>query len=132
MKYRSTWTLTITGLNWSCFLLDPLHYTNGITMTKFSFSWVILIMLLCEIIHDYYENMSFNLIYETNLTNLFMEQTYSIQHYVIQFFSDMRQVGGFLRVLRFPPPIKLTATILLKVALNSISLKAASRWQILA
>ena len=24
------------------------------------------------------------------------------------FVSDFRQVGGFLRVLRFPPPIKLT------------------------
>jgi hypothetical protein len=24
---------------------------------------------------------------------------------------DLRQVGGFLQVLRFPPPIKLTATI---------------------
>jgi hypothetical protein len=34
-----------------------------------------------------------------------------VQHYVIKFVSDMRQVGGFLRVLRFPPPIKLTATI---------------------
>ena len=34
---------------------------------------------------------------------------YSIQHYVIKFVSDFRQVGGFLRVLRFPPPIKLTA-----------------------
>jgi hypothetical protein len=28
-----------------------------------------------------------------------------------RFVSDLRQVGGFLRVLRFPPPIKLTATI---------------------
>ena len=27
---------------------------------------------------------------------------------------DLRQVGGFFRVLRFPPPIKLTATIYLK------------------
>ena len=26
---------------------------------------------------------------------------YSIQHYVIKFVSDLRQVGGFLRVLRF-------------------------------
>jgi hypothetical protein len=34
-----------------------------------------------------------------------------VQHYVIKFVSDLRQVGGFLRVLRFPPPIKLTATI---------------------
>jgi hypothetical protein len=33
-----------------------------------------------------------------------------VQHYVIKFVSDLRQVGGFLRVLRFPPPIKLTAT----------------------
>jgi len=33
------------------------------------------------------------------------------QHYVITFVSDLRQVGGFLRVLRFPPPIKLTTTI---------------------
>jgi len=31
--------------------------------------------------------------------------------YNLMFISDLRQVGGFLRVLRFPPPIKLTATI---------------------
>jgi len=31
-----------------------------------------------------------------------------VQHYVIKFVSDLRQVGGFLR---FPPPIKLTAMI---------------------
>jgi hypothetical protein len=37
-------------------------------------------------------------------------EVYSIQHYVIKFVSDLRQVGGFLRVLRFLPPIKLTAT----------------------
>ena len=36
---------------------------------------------------------------------------YSIQHYVIKSVSDLWQVGGFLRVLRFPPPIKSTATI---------------------
>jgi hypothetical protein len=34
-----------------------------------------------------------------------------VQHYVIKFISDLRQVGGFLRVLQFPPPLKLTATI---------------------
>ena len=37
-----------------------------------------------------------------------------VQHYVIKVVSDLRQVDGFLRVLRFPPPIKLTATISLK------------------
>ena len=37
-----------------------------------------------------------------------------VQHYAIKFVSDLRQVGGFLRVLRFPPSIKLTATTSLK------------------
>ena len=34
-------------------------------------------------------------------------EVHSIQHYV----SDLRLVDGFLRVLWFLPPIKLTATI---------------------
>jgi hypothetical protein len=38
-------------------------------------------------------------------------EVYSIQHYVIQFVSDLRQVDGFLQVFRFPPPIKLTTMI---------------------
>jgi hypothetical protein len=42
-----------------------------------------------------------------------------VQHYVIKFVSDLQQVGGFLRVLRFPPPIKLTATIWLKYCWNA-------------
>ena len=46
-------------------------------------------------------------------------------HYVMKFVSDLRQVGGIHRVLRFPPPIKLTTTniteILLQVTLNNIN-----------
>ena len=38
-------------------------------------------------------------------------EVYSIQHYVTKFVSDLRQVDGFLGVLWFPPPKKLTATI---------------------
>ena len=30
-------------------------------------------------------------------------ELYSIQHYVIKFISELQHVGGFLRVLRFPP-----------------------------
>jgi hypothetical protein len=44
-------------------------------------------------------------------SNLAHGKVYVIQHYVIKFVSDLRQVGGFLRVLRFAPPIKLTTTI---------------------
>ena len=52
--------------------------------------------------------------------NPVLGKVYSIQHYVMTFVNDLRQVDDFLRVglLRFPPPIKLTE-ILLKVALNT-------------
>jgi hypothetical protein len=55
-------------------------------------------------------------------------EVYLIQYHVIKVVSDFRQVGGFLLVLCFPPPKKLTARIynvaetLLKVALNTITL----------
>ena len=39
------------------------------------------------------------------------DKVYSIQLYAINFDSNLRQVGGFLWVLWFPPPIKLTTTI---------------------
>ena len=34
-----------------------------------------------------------------------------LHHHVIKFVSDLQQVGGFLRIIWFPPLIKLTATI---------------------
>ena len=52
-------------------------------------------------------------------------KVYSIQHYVIKFVSDLRQINGFLWVLCFPPPIKIChdiTEILLKVELNTITL----------
>jgi len=42
------------------------------------------------------------------------DEAYSLQRSVIKFVSALRQVGGFLWVLWFPPPIKLSAAIKLK------------------
>jgi hypothetical protein len=36
-------------------------------------------------------------------SNPTLGEVYLIQHYVIKFVNDLRQVGGFLRVLWFPP-----------------------------
>ncbi len=51
---------------------------------------------------------------------------YRIQHFVTKFVSDLRQIGGFLRVLRFSSVNKTDlhdiTEILLKVALNAIIL----------
>ena len=44
-------------------------------------------------------------------SNLAQDEVHSLQHYVIKFVSDLQQVGDFLPILRFPPPIKLTAMI---------------------
>ena len=49
-----------------------------------------------------------------------------IEHCMIKFVSDLRQVGCFFRVFRIPPPIKLTdchdiTKILLKVVLSNIT-----------
>jgi hypothetical protein len=41
-------------------------------------------------------------------SNLAHDDVYSMQHYLIKFVSDSWQIGGFRRILRFPPPIKQT------------------------
>ena len=46
----------------------------------------------------------------TNVVSLNPSQV-RCTRYNIKFVSDLQQVGGFLQVIRFPPPIKLTATI---------------------
>jgi hypothetical protein len=49
-------------------------------------------------------------------------KVYSIQHYVIKFVSDLRQVGGFLWVSSTnKTDCHGMAEILLKVALNTIN-----------
>ena len=51
-------------------------------------------------------------------------QVYLIPHFMLKFVSDLRQVGGFLRVLRFPTHKTYRHDItemLLKVSLNTIN-----------
>jgi hypothetical protein len=53
------------------------------------------------------QNLRKNDIFITTDVELESGSGRGVQHYVIKFVSDLRQVGGFLR---FPPPLKLTAT----------------------
>ena len=50
-----------------------------------------------------YGNWFYNYLCNQYLSPLTSGGVYSIQHYVIKFVSHLWQVGGFLRVLRFPP-----------------------------
>ena len=63
------------------------------------------------IIHFHLPVQTVSIPTEVMSSNSSYGEVYSIQHYVIKFVSDLRQVGGFLWVLQVPPPIKLTATI---------------------
>ena len=55
-------------------------------------------------------------------SNLDRGEVYLIQQYVINYVNDMRQVGGFLRVLANKTGRHDITGILLKVALNTINL----------
>ena len=85
-----------------------------------TFSLKIILRQFLSPFHKDYLTTNFNLTTKITLTIKILPQVYSIQHYVIKFVSDLRQVNGFLRVLQFSPPIKLT-DILLKGALNTIN-----------
>jgi len=62
------------------------------------------LLAICSMYSQHHNNSYYQSIVSSNPTQ-------AIQHYVIKFFSDLRQVGGLIPVLRFPPPIKLTATM---------------------
>ena len=53
-------------------------------------------------------------------SNPVQDKVYSIQHYVIKNVGDLRQVGGFVPVLWFPPPIKLTTRYNRNIVKNGI------------
>ena len=55
-------------------------------------------------------------------SNLDRGEVYLIQQYVINYVNDMRQVGGFLRILANKTDRHDITGILLKVALNTINL----------
>jgi hypothetical protein len=65
---------------------------------------------------------------DTNVvsSNPTIQEGYSGQHYMIKVVRSLRQVSGFLRVLRFSPPIQTDHhdinETLLKLKLNTITL----------
>jgi len=55
-------------------------------------------------------------------SNPALGEVYSIQHYVIKFVCDLRQVNGFLRLLSSTNITDRHTKILLTVAINTITL----------
>jgi hypothetical protein len=66
--------------------------------------------LIYGVEHHFQQYFS-NIVVKVVRSNAAHIEVYTMQHYVIKCVSDLRPVGGFLCVLRFPPPIKLTTTV---------------------
>jgi hypothetical protein len=78
-------------------MIIHLHTKNEVNMSKHSVQKVVTTKYLAK--------------FQSPLNLTRSGEVYSTLHHVIKFVSVLRQVGGFLRALRFPPPIKLNATI---------------------
>jgi hypothetical protein len=57
-------------------------------------------------------------------------EVYSIQHYVIKFVSDLRQVSSFLRVLRFPPPINWPSQYIWNIIESGVNEHKPNPWKV--
>ena len=84
-------------------------------MTKLFLFFFFFPMLIFIITSIWYDHISFLCCEFESYSG----KMYLIQHYVIKFVRDLWQFDGYLRVLWFPPTIKLTAMI---------SLKYCSKW----
>ena len=83
---------------WLTLLIRSLCVDLYLYVSKIFFMWIRLVLLLGTV----------PITTKVVSSNPLHGEMHTIQHYVIKFVSDLRQVDDFLRVLRFPPPIKLT------------------------
>ena len=90
------WTHLSCAHRWFCF-----QRSNYYTVDLFFLSYITIYTCLYipSWIYDYLCNQCLSPL--TLWVRIRSNEVYSIQHYVIEFVSDLRQVGGFLRVLRF-------------------------------
>ena len=72
--------------------------------------------IVCAVVIAWWLDLQLSVSITTNVLRLnpVHGKVYLIPNYVIKLVSYLRQVGIFLYILRFPPPITLTATIQLK------------------
>jgi hypothetical protein len=85
------WHLTVIGCL-KCHIITYLAYTS---MRLSSYLWDLIV---------FRNNVAWFGIWCNNVIlylRFYYSEVYSIQHHVIKFGSDLRQVGGFLLVLRF-------------------------------
>jgi len=91
-----------------CFVLFVLVLCLVFPMLPVSLDCSFLIATL--VFSNVYLNLCKNIIFKSMLNPTHYD-VYSIQLYLIKFVSELLQIDGFLRVLWFPPPMKLTSMI---------------------
>jgi hypothetical protein len=61
--------------------------------------------------YNVYKTIGFSEYHSNVLFESCSGEVYLIQHYVTKFISDLRQVGGFLQGLRFPPHLYTNVSV---------------------
>jgi hypothetical protein len=112
------------GIDFASFYNFSIRFRNcseSVVNKNFHFiTWPLTVLVCdrhCNLEAQWAEPVS--LIFHSVLRKLYTDPPISVsyqisvhlQHYVIKFVSYLQQVGCFPWVLRFPPPIKLTATL---------------------
>jgi hypothetical protein len=105
--YRIWFFTTTNGLSNELSSYFKMSHTKWLIPIR-AWSWIYKSSNLCTFLKKTNQFAPLKLVHRSNLVH---GDVNPIQHYVIKFVSYLREVGGFLRVLLFPPPIKLTATI---------------------
>ena len=96
-------------------LLHILHQYTQMLLSNYPFTVtdvnISYVYIFCDFLHTLYlkKGLSWSWSYRSWIYNYLCSEVYSIQHFVIKFIGDLRQVSVFLRVIWFHPPIKLTA-----------------------
>jgi hypothetical protein len=105
--------------------VHPVQFTTCATSALILLEQLVTLPIIIRVVHAYIPLLCFTCVCVYNSTMSYIcicrlmhqqkshrlrEQVsgvmYSIQQYVINFVGDLRQIGGFLWVYRFPPPLR--------------------------
>ena len=112
IEIDSLWPGVNDSLYQVLIIINGLYYWYLLMKKKAGTWWPVHANVMIDSFEIWFEAIILAVIFYNNILSYFITSILE-SLYVIKFTSELRQVSSFLWVLRFPPPIKLTAIIYL-------------------